>query len=75
MKTKKLLNRLREFLYANRRAQLEQVDSIEVVLEKPVGKKQKLHSRIATETDPEKRELKLSVYEAQCRKGIHSLPT
>lgn len=73
MKTKKLLNRLGEFLYADRRAQLVQVDSIEEVLEKLAGKEQKLRAKLATETDPEKREkleLKLSVCEAQRRKGI-----
>lgn len=73
MKTKHLLEKLRKFLDADRRAQLAQVDSIEEVLDKLEEKELKLRSKLEAETDPEKRErleMKLSVCEAQCRKGV-----
>lgn len=73
MKTKYLLDKLTEFLDADRRAQMAQVDSIEEVLEKLEKKEEKLRSKLETEHDPDKRErleMKLAVCQAQCKKGV-----
>jgi hypothetical protein len=73
MKTKHLLDKLTEFLDADRRAQMAQVDSIEEVLEKLEKKEEKLRSKLETEPDPDKRErleMKLAVCQAQCKKGV-----
>jgi len=73
MKTKYLLEKLTEFLDADRRAQMAQVDSIEEVLEKLEKKEEKLRSKLETEPDPDKRErleMKLAVCQAQCKKGV-----
>ncbi len=73
MKTKHLLEKLTEFLDADRRAQMAQVDSIEEVLEKLEKKEEKLRSKLETEPDPDKRErleMKLAVCQAQCKKGV-----
>jgi hypothetical protein len=73
MKTKRLLEKLTEFLDADRRAQMAQVDSIEEVLDKLEKKEEKLRSKLETEPDPEERErleMKLAVCQAQCKKGV-----
>ncbi|MDH3526855.1 MAG: hypothetical protein OEM43_05065 [Gammaproteobacteria bacterium] len=73
MKTKHLLEKLKKFLDADRRAQLAQVDSIEEVLDKLEEKEQKLLTKLEAESDPDERErleMKLAVCQAQCKKGV-----
>lgn len=72
MKTKKLLRKVREFLNADRRAQMAKADSLEEILKKLERKAASLREKLdAEKSEKERLELarKLEVIEAQRVKG------
>lgn len=72
MKTKKLVRKMKEFLNADRRAQLAKSDSLEKVLEKLAAKADGFNEKLNHEEDEDRRleiRQKLKVIEAQRRKG------
>ncbi len=72
MKTKKLLQKIKALLSADRRAQLAKYDSLEDVLEKLSAKEVAFREKLDGEEDEEQRReilRKLEVIEAQRKKG------
>jgi hypothetical protein len=73
MKTRKILEKLGQFLNADRAAQHEELESIRKILKQLKGKELKLREKLATVPDAEEREelaAKLEVVHAQRLKGI-----
>ena len=76
MKAKKLLERLGEFLSAEKRAQHEQSESIQKVLKKLKKKERNLKEKLDAETDTEHRHklaAQLEIIFAQRKKGVKLL--
>lgn len=73
MKRRKLLQRLKVFLDADRRAQMQQADAIKEVLHKLKKKETHLKHKLAqhpSEAEQAKLEAKLAVCHAQRKKGL-----
>jgi len=76
MKLKKALNKLSDYLNAQKREQLEEYDSIKEVLKKLKKKRGHLRKKIDDTDDPLEREQlqkKLDVLTAQRQKGLQLL--
>lgn len=73
MKAKKLLERVKQFLDADRHTQLEKIRSIRKVLKELKEKERKLREQLEHEKDKETKEsllLRLDVIYAQRKKGV-----
>ncbi len=73
MKTRKLLERLADFLDADKAAQQAEIKSIRKVLKKLKEKERNLREKLNEETDPDQLgaiAAKLDVVHAQRRKGL-----
>lgn len=76
MKAKKLLERVRHFLDADTKTQLEQIKSIRNILKQLKQKERKLQDELSHEQEPELLEAlqnKLDVIYAQRKKGLDQI--